>query len=57
MEGMQAESLLGKERDSGEVLHKRKTNIYATISEQVNRINTLINVFNVTKHSYKEKSF
>ena len=57
VEGMQAESLLGKEKDSGEVLHKQKTNIYATIPEQINKINTLINVFNATKHSYRKKKF
>ena len=54
-EGMQAESLMGKEKDSGEVLQKRKTSIYATILEQVNKVNTLINVFNPTMHSYRKK--
>ena len=55
VEGMQVESLLGKGKDSEEVLHKRKTNIYAIISEQVNKINTLINVFDANKHSYRKK--
>lgn len=56
VEEMQAESLPGKEMDSGEVLHKSKTNIYAITSEQVNKINTLINVLDSTKHYCREKN-